>query len=154
MILEQVDYSIKLSGFHKKLIAGVVLTGGGAQLKNIKDLCELITTTDSRIGIPNEHLEPESVSYAELSHPMYATGIGLVLYGLEQAEQKNRDAEPEEENEHVDIFANMDAAPAQAEAAQTEAEPKKEKKKRDAGHTFEGVLNKWFNSMFNESIDD
>ena len=53
MILEQVDYEIKLSGFDKKLIAGVTLTGGGAQLKNIKELCELITTTDTSIGIPN-----------------------------------------------------------------------------------------------------
>ena len=91
MIMEQVDYEIKLSGFQKKLIAGIALTGGGAQLKNIKDLCALITGIDTRIGVPNEHLEPDSVSYAELTHPMYATGIGLVLYGLEEAEKRNRE---------------------------------------------------------------
>jgi cell division protein FtsA len=34
----------------KKLIAGIVLTGGGAQLKHIKQLVEYITGMDTRIG--------------------------------------------------------------------------------------------------------
>lgn len=157
MIMEQVAYEIQLSGFSKKLIAGVVLTGGGAQLKNIKDLCELITTTDTRIGIPNEHLEPDSISYADLNHPMYATGIGLVLYGLEQAERSasGDEAEDEPESQHVDIFKDMDKEPARpvVEAEPEIVEPKKPKKPR-GGNTFEGVLNKWFDKMFNERIDD
>lgn len=115
MILEQVDYEIKLSGYQKKLIGGVVLTGGGAHLKNIKDLCSLITATDTRVGIPNEHLDPTSVDYDDLAHPMYATGIGLVLYGLEKTEKANAGLpEPEEEepktNPH-DLFADMKDIP-------------------------------------------
>ena len=158
MIMEQVGYEIKLSGYSNKLIAGVVLTGGGAQLKNIKDLCELITTTDTRIGIPNEHLDPESFSFAELAHPMYATGIGLVLYGLEQAEsEREHGGNEEEESEnihtkdgHVDMFANM---------AETTAEPQKpaeenDNAKKDKSKGFEKVLGRFFNSVFNEGIDD
>lgn len=154
MIMEQVAYEIQLSGFSKKLIAGVVLTGGGAQLKNIKDLCELITTTDTRIGIPNEHLETDSISYDELSHPMYATGIGLVLYGLEQSEKgpANDDAEEEPEGVHIDIFADMKDEPATPTAEpEPVLEPKAKKVKKP---NFEGVLNKWFSNMFNEGIDD
>lgn len=158
MIMEQVDYEIKLSGFGKKLIAGVVLTGGGAQLKNIKELCELITATDSRIGIPNEHLEPDSVNYNELMHPMYATGIGLVLYGLEQAEQ--HDAAPAEERKagkttHVDIFAGMDDLPP-APAATPVEEPKEGKKpgKTPKDDTFGNAVSRFFNKVFNEGIDE
>ena len=161
MILEQVDYEIKLSGFDKKLIAGVTLTGGGAQLKNIKELCELITATDTRIGIPNEHLEPDSVSFAELAHPMYATGIGLVLFGLEQVESSHVE-EPEEEatpadNARVDIFADMGIEPSEdptpASEAITEKPDKKEKRKAKKGN-FEETVKLFFGKVFNEGIDD
>lgn len=161
MILEQVDYEIKLSGFDKKLIAGVTLTGGGAQLKNIKELCELITATDTRIGIPNEHLEPDSASFAELAHPMYATGIGLVLFGLEQVESSHVE-EPEEEatpadNARVDIFADMGIEPSEdptpASEAITEKPDKKEKRKAKKGN-FEETVKLFFGKVFNEGIDD
>ena len=162
MIMEQVDYEIKLSGFAKKLIAGVVLTGGGAQLKNIKDLCELITTTDTRIGIPNEHLEPDSVSYKELMHPMYATGIGLVLFGLEQAERNADDEEvatgikTKRKSEHVDIFADLSDIPEpKPEPTVEKPEPKDEKKpKHPKDETFGNAVSRFFNKVFNEGIDE
>ncbi len=84
-IVEHVFYEIKNSGYEKKLIAGIVLTGGGAQLKHIAQIFEFLTGLDTRIGYPNEHLAnnvPE-----ELSSPQYATGIGLVIKGLQGAEQ-------------------------------------------------------------------
>jgi len=139
----------------------VTLTGGGAQLKNIKELCELITTTDTRIGIPNEHLEPDSVSFAELAHPMYATGIGLVLFGLEQVESSHVE-EPEEEatpadNARVDIFADMGIEPSEdptpASEAITEKPDKKEKRKAKKGN-FEETVKLFFGKVFNEGIDD
>lgn len=167
MIMEQVDYEIKLSGFSNKLIAGVVLTGGGAQLKNIKDLCELITTTDSRIGIPNEHLDPESVSYAELAHPMYATGIGLVLYGLEQSERKHKNEEEKTQTTtskptsggHIDLFGDMPETPkqepeAEAEPVNDNVKTKKDKDKEKGKAKFEDVIGRFFTSVFNEGIDD
>lgn len=97
-ILEQVDFEIKQSGLDKHLIAGIVLTGGGAQLRHIKELTEFITGIDTRIGLPDEHLEKDSD--ADLSNTMYATGIGLVLYGLEREERlrnkEHDDIEPDE----------------------------------------------------------
>ncbi|MCB0423324.1 MAG: cell division protein FtsA, partial [Mangrovimonas sp.] len=58
-IIEQVYLEIKNYGHEeqkKKLIAGIVLTGGGSQLKHLKQLVEYITGMDTRIGFPNEHL--------------------------------------------------------------------------------------------------
>lgn len=83
-IVEHVFFEIKNSGYEKKLIAGIVLTGGGAQLKHIAQIFEFLTGLDTRIGYPNEHLAnnvPE-----ELSSPQYATCIGLVIKGLQGAE--------------------------------------------------------------------
>lgn len=87
-ILEHVYYEIKTSGYDKKLSAGIVLTGGGAQLRHIAQLCEFITGMDTRIGHPNEHLGANSP--AEIQNPMYATGVGLVLLGLKNIEQNRQ----------------------------------------------------------------
>lgn len=82
-IIEQVYLEIKNYGYDenkKKLIAGIVLTGGGSQLKHIKQLVEFVTGMDTRIGYPNEHLASESDD--EFSAPSYATAVGLVLKGV------------------------------------------------------------------------
>lgn len=82
-ILELVAFEIKNSGYEKKLIAGVVVTGGGAQLKHMKQLVEYTIAVDSRIGYPNEHLAP---SQEDVTNPLFSTGVGLVLHGFEELE--------------------------------------------------------------------
>jgi len=79
-IIEHVYYEIKNSGLERKLIAGIVLNGGGAQLKHVDQLAQFITGMDVRIGYPNEHLA--NTTPDELASPMYATGIGLVIEGM------------------------------------------------------------------------
>jgi cell division protein FtsA len=85
-IIEYVYFEIKNSGYENKLIAGIVLTGGGAQLKHISQLTQFITGMDTRIGYPNEHLAKE-VS-REMASPAYATGIGLVIQGMTRLERE------------------------------------------------------------------
>jgi len=83
-IIEQVYAEINAYGHEenrKKLIAGIVLTGGGSQLKHIKQLVEYITGMDTRIGYPNEHLAGNSSE--EISSPLYATAVGLVMNSLQ-----------------------------------------------------------------------
>ncbi|MAQ31635.1 MAG: cell division protein FtsA [Flavobacteriales bacterium] len=82
-IIDQVYRQITSYGFQEgknKLIAGIVLTGGGSQLKHIKQLTEYITGMSTRIGYANEHLAKGTLE--EISHPSYATSVGLVLRGL------------------------------------------------------------------------
>ncbi len=86
-IIEQVYFEIRNSGFERKLIAGIVITGGGAQLKHLPQLFEYMTGMDARIGYPTEHLASGNDKVAS---PMYATGVGLVLKGFEYAERNNR----------------------------------------------------------------
>ena len=80
-ILELVYYEIKASNLEKRLAGGIVLTGGGSQLKHIAQLAEYVTGLDARIGYPNEHLAKGMVD--EVKSPIYATSVGLVLKGLE-----------------------------------------------------------------------
>ncbi len=91
-IIDLVHYEILNSGYSKKLIGGIVVTGGGAQLKHITQLFEYITGMDTRIGYPTEHLA--NTNHIEnLTSPMYSTGIGLVLKGFEAIEKKSQHVE-------------------------------------------------------------
>jgi cell division protein FtsA len=84
-IFESVLYEIKSSGLERKLNAGIVITGGGSQLKHLDKLVEFVTGIDARIGYPNEHIAKSIVE--EIKSPMYATGVGLVLKGLHTADE-------------------------------------------------------------------
>lgn len=80
-IIEQVYFEIKNSGFEKKLIGGIVVTGGGSNLRHLPQLMEYITGMDVRVGYPNEHLAPENPE--DVTSPIFSTGVGLVMKGLE-----------------------------------------------------------------------
>ncbi len=84
-ILEHVYFEIKNSGMEKQLIAGIVLTGGGAQLKHLKHLVELMTGMNTRIGYPNEHISKSAVE--DVTSPLHATGVGLVMKGFDHLER-------------------------------------------------------------------
>ena len=106
-IIEQVYLEIKNYGHEepkKKLIAGIVLTGGGSQLNHLKQLVEYITGMDTRVGYPNEHLAGDSDS--DITSPLYATAVGLVLDGLER-KYKQPVIDKSEENEE-DIEENTE----------------------------------------------
>ena len=119
-IIEQVYAEIKSYGHEdprKKLIAGIVLTGGGSQLKHLRQLVEYITGMDARIGYPNEHLAGNSDD--DLSSPSYATAVGLLMQGLENQSKEER------EQDEVDISEKNEEEFAEQEL---EVKPKIKKK--------------------------
>ncbi len=76
-IFELVNYEIQKAKTENQLIAGIVLTGGGAMMRHIQQLAEFKTGLEVRIGYPNEHLNKTPMK--ELSSPMYSTSIGIVI---------------------------------------------------------------------------
>lgn len=79
-ILAFVTFHLKQVGLDNKMLnGGIVLTGGGAQLKHLIQLTEYATGLNARIGYPNEHLAVNH--FPGLEKPMYATCIGLILKG-------------------------------------------------------------------------
>ncbi|NCA77330.1 MAG: cell division protein FtsA, partial [Alphaproteobacteria bacterium] len=96
-IIEHVYYEIRNSGYEKKLFGGIVLTGGGAQLKHVGQLTEFLTGMDTRIGYPNEHLASDGLP--EMGSPMYATGVGLVIEGIDRYQREMDKIKPPEVTE-------------------------------------------------------
>ena len=103
-IIEQVFLEIKNYGHNdqkKKLIAGVVLTGGGSQLKHLKQLVEYITGMDTRVGYPSEHLAGDTTE--AVSSPLFATSVGLLMSALDEMPAA---AMPSGESAPLDIEAS------------------------------------------------
>ncbi len=114
-ILDYVNWEIHRSGFDNKLIAGIVMTGGGALLRNFDKLTALHTGLDTRIGVPVEHL---AHGYGEqLNSPVFSTAIGLLLKGISDEREKSAERartvakDPIKEMEEQQLEAESKAEP-------------------------------------------
>jgi cell division protein FtsA len=88
-IMDFVTYHLKQVGMDSRMLnGGIVLTGGGSQLKHLIQLTEYVTGLNARIGYPNEHLSSGHID--ELTKPMYATCIGLILKGYDDYERNRK----------------------------------------------------------------
>jgi cell division protein FtsA len=93
-ILDFVSYHLKQVGLdNKALNGGIILTGGGSQLKHMIQLTEYVTGLNARIGYPNEHLAAGHIE--ELAKPTYSTCIGLILKGYDDYEHNRKQFETE-----------------------------------------------------------
>ena len=88
-ILDFVTYHLKQVGLDNKMLnGGIILTGGGSQLKHLIQLTEYVTGLNARIGLPIEHLAPGHIE--ELSRPTYSTCLGLILKGCDDYEKSRK----------------------------------------------------------------
>ncbi len=91
-IMDFVTYHLKQVGLdNKALNGGVVLTGGGSQLKHLIQLTEYATGLPARIGFHHEHLAAGHIE--ELAKPTYSTCIGLILKGYDDYEHNRKQFE-------------------------------------------------------------
>lgn len=89
-ILDFVTYHLKQVGLDSRMLnGGIILTGGGSQLKHLIQLTEYTTGLNARIGYPNEHLAPNHIE--ELKKPMYSTCLGLILKGYSDFDHKHKE---------------------------------------------------------------
>ena len=105
-IIDLVYHEIKVSGYDDKLMTGIVLTGGGSQMKNLKQLVAFITGKETRIGYPNEHLGSDSKDL--VVSPMYSTGVGLVLKGFEYKLSDLTTESSERDENNVEDYTEVD----------------------------------------------
>lgn len=147
-ILDFVAYHIQKSGLDNKMLnGGIILTGGGSQLKNLIQLTEYITGLNARIGYPQEHLAPNQL--AELSKPMYSTCIGLILKGYHDFE--NQRAVFDEHFREVKPIATPKSEP--AATSTPEADEQYEKAKKSKKNSFMDRMKKGLIDIFKETED-
>ena len=93
-IMDFVTYHLKQVGLDNRMLnGGIILTGGGSQLKHLIQLTEYVTGLNARIGFPNEHLAAGHIE--ELAKPTYSTCIGLILKGYNDYEHNRKQFERE-----------------------------------------------------------
>ena len=129
-IIEQVYLEIKNYGHEeqkKKLIAGIVLTGGGSQLKHLKQLVEYVTGMDTRVGYPNEHLAGDTDK--NVTSPLYATAVGLVMDGLSKIEKNTTENLELENSNEEDVLIESNE---EDNSNEKEQKPEKTKIKRES----------------------
>jgi cell division protein FtsA len=119
-IVDYVMYQIESSKMYDKLGAGIVITGGGALLKNLSQLIKIRTGLEVRLGLPNKYITSAQID--EAGKPMYATSIGLLLSAMDNPvktviEQK--------------LFPDEDIEQEEADKPQRNTTPRKEKKKKE-----------------------
>ena len=80
-VLEYALDEITRAGYHQRLPAGVILTGGGALTPGIVELAREVFAMPVRVGIPGQGLSGLADS---VESPRMAVPAGLVLYGARQ----------------------------------------------------------------------
>ena len=93
-IFDFVLWEIKRSGFDRKLIGGLVLTGGGSLLNNINLLAEYHTGLNTRVGLPTEHLAHKYDGM--IDSPIYSTCIGLLINAIKTLPEKTEEEKTQE----------------------------------------------------------
>ena len=82
-ILTLIHHDLVLSGHEEMINSGVVITGGSAELQGIPEMAEQIFDSPARTGYP------QSISglVEVVNKPMYATAVGLVIYGAQRTQE-------------------------------------------------------------------
>jgi cell division protein FtsA len=81
-IVDAIVSQLDISEYRDKLAAGIVITGGGAQLKDLKELIESSTGLEVRIGLPKVHISPNHPE--NVNSPIYSSSAGLLNLGFEK----------------------------------------------------------------------
>lgn len=83
-----IQSELRRTGFEDLIAAGIVLTGGSAKMAGVVELAEEVFHVPVRLGVPQYVTGLTDV----VSNPIYATGVGLLLYGRQR--QSSRREEP------------------------------------------------------------
>ncbi|MCU7694372.1 cell division protein FtsA [Haoranjiania flava] len=144
-ILDFVSYHLKQVGLDNRMLnGGVILTGGGSQLKNLIQLTEYVTGLNARVGLPNEHLAPNHIE--QLKSPMYSTCLGLILKGCNDYEMREDFIEITEKDTEVEVPKELIS-----EEVVPETVVEEKKGKAGIGKKQEDRITKFW-SLFSEKV--
>lgn len=79
-----VQAELRRAGFEDLIASGIVLTGGSSKMEGVIDLAEEVFHMPVRLGLPQDIAGLADV----VRNPIYATGVGLLMYGHQQRYSK------------------------------------------------------------------
>jgi cell division protein FtsA len=82
-IFQLIRREISKSGYEGILASGIVMTGGSTLLPGMIEMAEQVFNVPVRLGVPTHVGGLIDI----VSSPIYATGVGLVLYGMKRQEK-------------------------------------------------------------------
>ncbi len=85
-LLQLIQAELRRSGFDQLLAGGIVMTGGSSKMEGLIDLAEEVFHMPVRLGIPQLVTGMAEV----INNPIHATGVGLLLFGLENGASRER----------------------------------------------------------------
>ena len=148
-IMDFVTYHLKQVGLDSRMLnGGIVMTGGGSQLRHLIQLTEYVTGLNARIGYPTEHLAAGHIE--ELAKPTYSTCIGLILKGYSDYEHNRKDFE--KGFRKVDVPENLKRAELQQQQQREMAAPDEELLQQERVRNRKGVKDFW--GKFKDGIID
>jgi cell division protein FtsA len=83
-LFKLVQAELRRSGFEHLVASGIVLTGGGAKMEGLIELAEEIFHMPVSLGAPRNVAGLKDI----VRNPVFATGVGLLQYGLDQEKEK------------------------------------------------------------------
>ncbi len=86
-LMTLVQAELRRSGFEDLIAAGVVLTGGSSKIEGLVELAEEIFHAPVRLGSP----QYVTGLFDVVRNPIYATGVGLLLFGNQNRTHRNLD---------------------------------------------------------------
>ena len=81
-----VQAELRRSGYERQIVAGIVLTGGSSNMQGVVELAEEVFHMPVRVGAP----QYVSGLVELVRNPIYATGVGLLLYGRGRQQDGDR----------------------------------------------------------------
>jgi len=88
-LLGLIQAELRRSGFEDLIAAGIVLTGGSSRIEGLVDLAEEVFHMPVRLGVPQKVVGLVDV----VRNPIYATGVGLLLFGSQNRVQRAFEAD-------------------------------------------------------------
>lgn len=102
-IFQLVQEEIRNTGYEDLLASGVVVTGGTSMLSDITSIGEDVLGVPVRLGVPRGVGGLADV----VRSPMYATGVGLVVYGAKQIGANQKAVESTQQARDQNLYGRM-----------------------------------------------
>jgi cell division protein FtsA len=152
-IMDFVTYHLKQVGLDNRMLnGGIVMTGGGSQLRHLIQLTEYITGLNARIGFPTEHLAAGHIE--ELAKPTYSTCIGLILKGYSDYEHDRKEFEKDFRRVEVpDTLRKSEAQPVMEQVTSEETLQQERVRNRKGVKDFWGKFKDGIIDLFKEEED-